>query len=112
MDGYDALLDVIDSMAVEIAKGFLIELGDSGDAVAQCLLVDCLDDGSRVVRLLRPRAIKRWYRRFAAQGFDRAEFFLGSMTAHASGARASACDRTFIAYQTCVDEQAAGAAIV
>lgn len=82
MSSYDELADRIDSMAPVAAREFLTGLAEAGDAAAQCLLADCLDQGLDI----RDQALSVvWYRRSAAQGFTRAEFYLGSMIAFGFG---------------------------
>ncbi len=83
MDRYDQLCDLTDAMAPQAAQEFLTRLGEAGDAAAQCLLADAFDDGSFGVR--DPVQSVAWYKRSADQGYDRAEYFLGSMTAHGIG---------------------------
>ena len=77
-DHFDALEDATSGMSPEGVLAFLSPLAESGDAAAQCLLADAYDDGT----LPRDRAKSvAWYRMSAAQGFARAEFYLGSMIA-------------------------------
>jgi TPR repeat protein len=83
MDRYDELEEQVDQLSPEKARAFLTHLSEQGDAVAQCLLADALDDGT--LDLTDPVQSVAWYRLSAAQGYTRAEFCLGSMIAFESG---------------------------
>ena len=72
---FNELEDATLEMRSEEVLAFLSPLAEGGDAAAQCLLADAYDDGT----LPRDRAKSvGWYRKSAAQGFTRAEFYLGS----------------------------------
>ncbi|HEX8615226.1 MAG TPA: tetratricopeptide repeat protein [Telluria sp.] len=80
---YDALDDVIAPMNPDEVLAFLLPLAESGNAAAQCLLADAYDLAD-----VGPRdsvQAVHWYRQAAAQGFMRAEYFLGSMLASGIG---------------------------
>jgi TPR repeat protein len=84
MDRYDELEGQVDQLSPHKARAFLTHLAEQGDAVAQCLLADALDDGT--LDLTDPVQSVAWYRLSAAQGYTRAEFYLGSMIAFGFGA--------------------------
>lgn len=81
--GYDALEDAIFSLEPADALAFLLPLAESGNAAAQCLLADAYDLADVGPR--DPVQSIRWYRLAAAQGFMRAEYYLGSMLASGIG---------------------------
>jgi TPR repeat protein len=83
-DRFELLCDQVYAMDPIAALAFLLPLAEAGDADAQCLLADQLDEGGPHER--DPVQAVAWYRRAAAQGHDRAEYFLGSMLAHGIGA--------------------------
>ena len=83
MDRYDELEGQLDQLSPDKARAFLTNLAEQGDAVAQCLLADALDDGT--LDLTDPAQSVAWYRRSATQGYTRAEFYLGSMIAFGFG---------------------------
>lgn len=77
-DRFDELEDATLGMGPENVLAYLSPLAEAGDAAAQCLLADAYDDGT--LPRDRPKSVA-WYRKSAAQGFTRAEFYLGSMIA-------------------------------
>jgi TPR repeat protein len=83
MKSYDELEDETFSMGPIDARLFLTIAAELGNPAAQCLLADCLDDGT--LDIVDPEQSVAWYRRSAAQGFTRAEFYLGSMLAFGRG---------------------------
>lgn len=83
MNHYGELENQVDSMAPGAARDLLTRLAEAGDAAAQCLLADSLDAGTLDIR--DQELSVAWYRQSAAQGFTRAEFYLGSMIAFGFG---------------------------
>lgn len=90
---YEALEDVIMPMTPEDVLAFLLPLAESGNAAAQCLLADSYDLADVGPR--DPVQSIHWYRKAAAQGFMRAEYFLGSMLASGIGAERNVAEASY-----------------
>ena len=83
MDRYDELEDATLGMTPEQTLAFLLPHAEAGDAAAQCLLADAYDDHTFGPR--NPVESVAWYRKSAAQGYLRAQFYLGSMIHYGIG---------------------------
>jgi TPR repeat protein len=80
---YDELEDAIAHLNPEDALAFLLPIAESGDPAAQCLLADEYDLANVGERDTEKSV--SWLRKSAAQGYLRAQYFLGSMIAYGMG---------------------------